>query len=123
MRVLGLIGLVIVLGVGYYLFTRSASAPGGKPPQQIVDTTAVRQRLLTIAQTERQYFATHGTYATLEQLSQEGLLPGGTEERGYTLTASVSGSEHFTITASQTDAAKAGWPTLEVTERMEVTVR
>lgn len=123
MRGFGLVGLIIALGVGFYLFNLSASRPGGKAPQEQIDTTAIRQRLLAIGQTERQYLATHGSYATLEQLSQDDLLPGGTEQRGYTFVATATGNEHFTITATPTDSNKTGWPTLEITERMEVTVR
>jgi len=124
MRACGLIGLIVALGIGFYLFNRSAdSGPGGKAPQEQVDTTAIRQRLLAIGQAERQYLATHASYATLEQLSQNELLPGGTEQRGYTFTATAIGNEHFTIIATPTDPNKTGWPTLEITERMEVTER
>ena len=35
---------------------------------------AIRQRLLAIGQTERQYVATHESYATLEQLAADVLL-------------------------------------------------
>ena len=93
----------------------------GSPLEQ-VDTTAVRQRLLTIAQTERQYQASNGKYATLEELASENLLPGGTQQRGYTYTAEIR-SSGFTITATPTDATKKDWPTLEVTESMTVTER
>jgi hypothetical protein len=124
MRAIGLVGLIVALLVGFYLFNRSAdSGPGGQAPQEQVDTTAIRQRLLAIAQAERQYLATHASYATLEQLSQDELLPGGTEQRGYTFTATATGNEHFTIIATPTDSNKTGWPTLEITERMEVTER
>jgi hypothetical protein len=123
MRALGLITFVIALGVGYYIFVRTDMAPGGAPPQAQIDTTAIRQRLLTIGQTERQYVATHGSYATLEQLAQEDLLPGGTEQRGYSFTGTTNGSTGFTITATPTDPNKSGWPTLEITETMQVTER
>jgi Tfp pilus assembly protein PilE len=123
MRSFGLIGLVLVLGIGYYVFNRSASGPSQGAPLEQIDTTAIRQRLLTIGQTERQYAATHGAYATLEQLTADDLLPGGTEQRGYTFTATTTGAEHFTITATPTDPNKAGWPTLEITENMQVTER
>ena len=124
MRSIGLIGLVLVLGVGYYLFSKSASSgPGQGAPLEQIDTTAIRQRLLTIGQTERQYVATHGAYATLEQLTADDLLPGGTEQRGYSFTATTTGAEHFTITATPTDPNKTGWPTLEITENMQVTER
>ena len=94
------------------------SIPEGSPQQQI-DTVAIRQRLLTIAQTERQYQATNGKYATLEQLAEDSLLPGGTEQRGYTYSAVITGTG-FTITATPTAAEKAEWPTLEITETMQV---
>ena len=119
MRIFGLIGVVIVLCVGFFLYQRSvADIPEGSPEQ--VDTVAIRQRLLTIAQTERQYQASNGKYATLEQLASDNLLPGGTEQRGYTFTASVAATG-FTITATPTADDKEDWPTLEITETMQVT--
>lgn len=120
MRIFGILGVVIVLGVGFFVYQRSiADVSEDGSPQEQIDTTAIRQRLLTIAQTERQYQASNGKYATLEQLADDNLLPGGTEQRGYTFTASVT-STGFTITATPTAADKADWPTLEVTESMQV---
>ena len=120
MRIFGILGVVIVLCVGFFFYQRSvADLPEGSPQEQI-DTTAIRQRLLTIAQTERQYQASNGKYATLEQLASDNLLPGGTEQRGYTFTASVT-STGFTITATPTADDKEDWPTLEITETMQVT--
>jgi hypothetical protein len=123
MRAFGLIAVVIVLCAGFFIYQRRAAdlTVSGSPQEQ-VDVTAIRQRLLTIAQTERQYQASNGKYATLEELASDNLLPGGTEQRGYTYTAQVSATG-FTITATPTDRAKAGWPTLEVTESMTVTER
>ena len=123
MRAFGLIAVVIVLCVGFLIYERRATdvMQGGSPQEQ-VDVTAIRQRLLTIAQTERQYQASNGKYATLEELASENLLPGGTEQRGYTYTAEIR-SAGFTIIATPTDSAKTGWPTLEITEAMTVTQR
>ena len=122
MRVFGILGVVITLCVGFFIYQRSvADLPEGSgSPEQLIDTTAIKQRLLTIGQTERQYQATNGKYATLEELASADLLPGGTEQRGYTYTASVSATD-FTITATPTAADKAGWPTLEITATMQVT--
>ena len=123
MRAFGLIAVVIVLCAGFFIYQRRVAdvTQSGSPLEQ-VDTTAVRQRLLTIAQTERQYQASNGKYATLEELASENLLPGGTEQRGYSFTAEIR-SGGFTITARPTDATKKDWPTLEVTESMTVTER
>lgn len=123
MRMFGFLGVLVVLGVGFFVYQRSlAHLPEGGSPQAQIDTVAIRQRLLAIAQTERQYQASHGKYATLDELSGESLLPGGTEQRGYTYTATMT-STGFRITATPTDPDKAEWPTLEVTELMQVTER
>ena len=124
MRAFGLIAVIIVLGVGFYVYQQRAATmlPGGASPTEQIDVTAIRQRLLTIGQTERQYQASNGKYATLEELAAENLLPGGTEQRGYRYTAQVNATG-FTITATPTDPQKQGWPTLQVTETMEVTQR
>jgi hypothetical protein len=124
MRILGLVGLLIVLGCGFYIYQRSATESlGDTSPEEQIDTIAIRQVLITVGQAEKQYMATHGKYATLEELSKESLLPGGTEQRGYTLTAVVNGGTGFTITATPTAADKEGWPTLEITESMKVIER
>ena len=124
MRAFGLIAVIIVLGVGFYVYQQRAATmmPGGASPKEQIDVTAIRQRLLTIGQTERQYQASNGRYATLEELAAENLLPGGTEQRGYRYTAEIR-SAGFTITATPTDPAKKDWPTLEITESMQVTER
>ena len=124
MRAFGLLAVIIVLGVGFYVYQQRATTmlPGGASPTEQIDVTAIRQRLLTIGQTERQYHASNGKYATLEELAAENLLPGGTEQRGYRYTAEIRGAG-FTITATPTDPAKRDWPTLEITESMQVTQR
>jgi hypothetical protein len=123
MRVFGILGVVVVLCAGFFVYQRSmADVSEEGSPQERIDTTAIRQRLLTIAQTERQYQASNGKYATLEQLADDNLLPGGTEQRGYTFTASIT-SSGFTITAAPTADDKEDWPTLEITETMQVTER
>jgi hypothetical protein len=124
MRILGLVGLLLVLGCGFYIYQRSATSTlGDTSPQEQIDTVAIRQRLLTIGNTEKQYMATNGKYATLEQLSNDNLLPGGTKQRGYTFTAEVNGATGFTIIATPTDDDKKDWPTLEITESLNVTER
>ena len=121
MRIFGILGVVIVLCVGFFVYQRSiADITEDGSPQEQIDTAAIRQRLLTIAQTERQYQASNGKYATLEQLASDNLLPGGTEQRGYSFSADIT-STGFTITATPTAEDKADWPTLEITETMQVT--
>jgi hypothetical protein len=125
MRIVGpIVGLVLALGGGYFVLQRSVgSGPGQGPPQEQIDLAGIRQQLLAIGDAERQYLVTHGAYATLEQLRGDNLMAGGTELRGYTLSAIASGSERFTITATPADPKKTGWPTLEISESMRVTQR
>jgi hypothetical protein len=121
MRIFGLISVLVVLCAGFFIYQRSlADLPEGGSPTEQIDTVAIRQRLLAIGQTERQYQVTHSSYATLEQLAQDNLLPGGTEQRGYTYSAVINGATGFTITATPTDPQKAEWPTLSIDESMQV---
>jgi hypothetical protein len=118
----GLLALVVVLGLVYYMFkTQFQHLPGGAPPKQTIDVVGVKNDLLAIAQAERMYLASHGSYASLEQLQQEGSLSfSGTNRRGYNYTAEITGGEHFRIVAAPADPAKAGWPTLTIDETMQI---
>lgn len=119
MRAFGFIAVIVVLCAGLFMYQRSASSLPADSPQEQIDTVAIRQRLLAIAQTERTYQATNGKFATLEELAGADLLPGGTEQRGYTYTAAIEAAG-FTITATPTAPEKATWPTLQITDAMQV---
>ena len=124
MRALGLVGVIAVLAVGYFVVQQSVSSgPDQASPQEQIDVVSIRQQLLTIGQAQRQYLATHGEYATIEQLAQDDLLPGGAEVRGYVFSAVPAGTRGFTITATPIDVEKADWPLLEIDERMQVVER
>ncbi len=122
-KVGGLLGVVIALGIVYYLFRAQVqSMPGGgAPPEETIDVVGVKNDLIAIAQAERMYLASHGSYATLDQLQQDGSLTFSTaNRRGYNYTASVDDGQHFTITAAPADPAKSTWPTLSINESMQV---
>ena len=122
-KVGGLLGLVIALGVGYFIFkAQMTTGPtGGAPPREVIDVVGVKNDLLAIGQAERMYLASHGTYASVEQLQQDGALQfSGANRRGYNYTAEVTGGEHFRITAAPSDPAKAGWPTLTMDDTMQI---
>jgi hypothetical protein len=123
-KVGGLIGLVIALGIGYFIFkAQYTTGPvGGAPPKEQIDVVGVRSDLLAIAQAERMYLASNGTYVSLEQLQKDGGLTfSGTNRRGYDYVAEVDDGQHFRITASPVDPAKANWPTLSIDENMQIT--
>jgi len=120
----GVLGLVIVLAIGWFLVkSQFTSGPtGGAPPKEVIDVVGVKNDLLAIGQAERMYLASHGSYASVDQLQQDGALSfSGTNRRGYNYTADVDDGQHFKITATPSDPAKAGWPTLSVDENMQVT--
>jgi hypothetical protein len=120
----GVLGLLVVLAVGWFVVrSQFMQGPaGGAPPKQAIDVVGVKSDLLAIAQAERMYLASHGSYATLDQLQQEGVLSfSGTNRRGYNHVAEVDGGQHFKITAMPSDPSKQGWPTLTIDETMQVT--
>jgi hypothetical protein len=115
-------GLLVALGVGYFVYMKSLTSAGvtEAPPQQTIDLTDIRANLMTIGQAERVYVVSHGAYGTIEQLNQDGppMLP--SENRGYVFNAAPNGSQSFKVTATQTDSSKPGWPSLEIDETMTV---
>ena len=119
-----ILGLVIVMAIIWFVvksqFTQGPA--GGQPPKEVIDVVGVKNDLLSIAQAERMYLASHGTYCSVDQLQQDGSITfSGTNRRGYNYTADVDGGEHFKITATPSDPAKAAWPTLSIDESMQVT--
>lgn len=120
----GVLGLVIVLAIGYFLFkTQFTQGPtGGAPPKQVIDVAGVKNDLVVIGQAERLYLAAHGSYASLDQLQQEGsIIFSGTNRRGYNYVAEVDDGQHFRIIATPSDPAKESWPTLTIDDTMQVT--
>lgn len=119
-----LLGLVMVLGIGYYMYRPSLEpSPGEKvSPVQQVDVTGVKSDLLSIAQAERLYLTSHSAYGTLDELQQDGSLNlSGRERRGYKYTVEIDGASHFRIIAGPADPAKAEWPTLSIDDTMAIT--
>jgi len=118
-----LLGIVIALGIGYYIY-RAQLAPGlgsAGPPRQQIDTTGIMADLLSAGQAERLYLASHGSYATLDQLQGDGDITfSGANRRGYNFTAGLDDGQHFTITATPSHPSKAGWPTFSIDETMQV---
>jgi hypothetical protein len=115
---LGMVGLLIVLAIGYFIY--SAQIGGETKSRTLVqqpDLVAVKGRLLSLGQSERLYLAANGSYATLEQLQQ----PDITGDRGgYVFTAEVDGAAHFRITAKPADSSNADLPTLSIDETMQI---
>jgi hypothetical protein len=125
MKAFALGGVVIALGVGYFVYSNSLTTAGGTqvPPLQQIDVVDIRANLLTIGQAQRTYLAAHGSFGTLEQLNQDGPPAIPTENRGYRFNAVVDGARSFKVTATPADPNKAGWPTLVIDETMTIVSR
>jgi hypothetical protein len=117
------LGLLIVVAIAWFVIKAQLSQGTGtvKPPAEVIDVVGVKADLISIAQAERMYLASHGSYASVDDLQQDGSITfGGSNRRGYNYTSEVDGGQHFKITATPADPAKVGWPTLTVDENMEV---
>ena len=123
MKVAGsLLSLVIVAAVVWFAIRPQLThgPAGGAPPKQSIDVVGVKMDLAVIGKAERLFLAVHGSYATLEELEQEGAIAfSGTDRRGYDYTAEVNDGQHFKITAAPSAPEKQGWPTLWIDETME----
>jgi hypothetical protein len=121
----GVLGLVIVLAIVWFVVrSEFATGPGGtvEPPAETINTAGVRSDLLSIAQAERMYMASHGSYVSIDDLQQDGSLSfSGAGRRGYTYTSEVDDGQHFKITGTPSDPAKAHWPTISIDESMQIT--
>jgi hypothetical protein len=119
----GIIGLILALAIIWFVykaeFTQGPMA--GKPPAQAIDVTGVKSELLALAQAERIYMASNGAYEDLDQLQKDAstTLADGAR-RGYSFAVTVDDGRHFKITASPTDPAKQGWPTLAIDDTMQI---
>src|SRR5579872_6367842 len=68
-RILGFVGLLIAMGIGFYLYTKSAQSavPGGEgSPKATIDINGVKQDLLSIAKAEQGRMASDGKYLPLD---------------------------------------------------------
>jgi hypothetical protein len=91
--VIGLVGVLIVAGVGMFIYRAefagkngAAANMGTDNPRAVVDVTGVEADLTAMAQAERGLLAQNGHYATLEELESSGSVQEGrTKGRfGYT---------------------------------------
>ena len=124
MRVVGgIIGLVLALAVILFIYKAqfTQGPAGATPPVQTINVAGVKNQLIALGQAERLYLASHGSYASIEQLEQEGstTISNGAS-RSYSYAATVDDGQHFKITATPSDPSKKGWPTLVIDDTMQV---
>jgi hypothetical protein len=123
--IIGLLGLVIALGIGAYIYTHSAkeaatAAGGAGSPKMAIDVTGVKGDLITFATAEKQQYALEGKYLSLDDLRAKGsTLPA--DRRGpFTYTAEIGDTE-FRITATYGGEPLAGAAkSLSIDQTMQV---
>jgi hypothetical protein len=123
-RIFGLLGLVIVLAAGSYLYmreARSVSPAAGDPTvRAAVDMTGVRADLLAFASAEKQEFALEGKYLPLEELRARGSAIPADRRGPWTYSAEVSDTS-FRVTASYGGPEVEGAPkTLSIGKAMRI---
>lgn len=121
--ILGIVGLLAVLVVGYFIYSAQIGpVTKDKSPVQQINLVAVRSDLLSLAQAERLYLATNGSYAGLEELRRSGNVNPFPEQirRGYVYSVEVDGARHFRITARPSDSSRTDLPTFSIDEGMQI---
>jgi len=120
---LGFVGLLIVLGIGYAIYTSQIEhISNDRPLKQQIDLTGVQSDLLSLAQAERLHLAANGAYANLEQLRRSGVMnaiPAG-NRAGYDYSIEVDGAAHFRITARPADPSQEHLPVFSIDETMQL---
>jgi len=124
-RVLGFVGLLVVLGIGMYIYKQqvvSTSAPGGATanPRATIDVTGVRNDLIAMANAERRRFASDGKYVDISDLISNGDISMQSPKRGpFSYSSSVSDSG-FRITASYSGDDPNAPRSISIDETMQI---
>jgi hypothetical protein len=112
-RLFGFLSLVIVLGIGMFIYARqaqnSSAAAGASNPQAAINITGVKSDLITIASAERGYFASEGKYASLDELisSKSLIVPRQRPPYSYSIEFSSGG---FRVVATRSGENTSGTP-------------
>ena len=123
--VVGLVGLVIALGIGAYVYTHSAksaadAAGGAGSPRTAIDVTAVKNDLIAFGNAEKQQYALEGKYLALDELRAKGSTIPADRRGPFTYSAEI-GDTGFRIVATYGGDAIAGAPqSLSIDQTMEV---
>jgi hypothetical protein len=120
MKIVGTIVALVTL-VALVWFVTKWQLSKAPPPGETINETGIKSDLQAIAQAERKYMASHGSYASINELQQDGLLAfSDSRWGGYFYTATVNDGQHFKITAQPTELSKVGWPIYSIDETMRV---
>lgn len=123
--VLGFAGLLVVLGIGYLIYSSQIEhiSSDDRPLKQQIDLVAIKGDLLSLAQAEQLYLAGNGRYGSLDQLRKHNMMNSFPPRKrsGYEYSAEVDGAEYFQITASPIDTSREDLPTFFIDKTMQIT--
>jgi hypothetical protein len=122
-RVFGFLGVVIALALGMYVYSRqaqsSSAAAGTNNPKAAINITGVKSDLISIATSERRYYATEGKYGSLDELISNNYITVARQRPPYTYEVETS-SGGFRVVATRSGDDGSGAPArLSVDENME----
>jgi hypothetical protein len=122
-RLFGFLGVVIVLAVGMYVYSKqvqtSSATAGANNPKAAINVTGVKSDLISIASAERRYFASEGNYASLDTLISTNYITVARQRPPYTYEVQT-GSNGFRVVATRSGEDTSGAPAqLSVDENME----
>jgi hypothetical protein len=122
-RVFSFVALIIVVGVGAYIYmrqTQNVTQAGTSNPRATVDLIGVKNDLLAIAQAERSHGALQGSFVSIDELRSQGDLTMSRNSRGpYTYSADVSAGS-FRILATYTGADPGMPKTISIDQSMQI---
>jgi hypothetical protein len=122
-RVFGLLGAVIALAAGMYVYSRqaqsSSAAAGANNPKAAINITGVKADLISIATSERRYYATEGKYASFDELISANYITVARQRPPYSYEIET-GSSGFRAVATRSGDDGSGLPAqLSVDENMD----
>lgn len=113
-RAFGFIGILIALAIGAYIYSKQiqATSPGNAAhnPRVTIDTVAVKNDLVALAEAERRHLAADGKYVSLDELRSNGDISLRQNSRGsYVYNADFTDTT-FHITATYQGPDNPGVP-------------
>jgi len=120
-RAFGFVGTIVTMAIALYIYSlqvKTLTPSGGSGnPQEFATIAGVKNDLIGIANAERGYLATQGTYASLDELRSGNYISIKGERPPYIYDVeTTSGSFRATATRTTKGAPAQLW----ITETMEV---
>jgi hypothetical protein len=117
-RSFGFIVLIVVVGIGGYIYTRQAQSVSavGSSPETAVDVLSVRNDLFAMANAERRYFALNSKYASIDELRSNGDINIPTREHYFY--SIQTGDSSFKIVAAYHGSDTAAPKRITIDDKM-----